>query len=68
MINYAPKSSAAQHTPTTTWLFVFCTKKLKTSGFCAHSSSPGEGMQGSYDADDVLPKRPAVLRPEEIRD
>ena len=24
-------------------------------------------MQSSYDADDVLPKRPAVLRPEEMR-
>ena len=36
-------------------------------GICAHSSSPGEGMQGSYEADDVLPKRPAVLRPEEMR-
>ena len=40
---------------------------LKTSGFCAHSSSPGEGMQGSYDADDMLLRRPAVLRPEEMR-
>ena len=47
--------------------FLSFVQKAQTSGFCAHSSSPGEGMQGSYDADDMLLRRPAVLRPEEMR-
>ena len=62
------KSSTEQHHDEVAWYFAFCSKKLKTSGFCAHSSSPGEGMQGSYEADDVLPGRAAPPRPEEIRD
>ena len=62
-----PKRAAAQHTPTTTWLFCLLHQKAQTSGFCAHSSSPGERMQGSYDADDVLSSQSAAIRPVEVR-
>ena len=60
------KSRSATHADDDVAVLSF-DQKLKKSGFCAHSSSTGEGIQGTYDADDVLPRRPAVLRPEEMR-
>ena len=66
MINYESKEKQ-RNTRRRRRGFLSCTKAQNQSGFCAHSSSPAEGMQGSYANDDMLQRRSAALRPEELR-